>query len=835
MLVAARYRRLWRILVWVLLSAAAVPLLLAGLAVWQKDRLIGWVVARCNERLQTPVRVDRIDLTLWQTFPLIAVQMDSVIVQESLPGHARRLAALGHVRLGFSPLDLLRGRYQVAYLAIAGGYVQMRHLPDGTHNYDILKPDTTPAAQPGASTAFALRRIRLDSLRYRFADEGPARTLVALRLPHADASLQTEGSQTTVSLKTRGAELARLLAGGTSLAEALPVGLDNTLEVEAGQQLTFKPATVRLGTADFALQGQVGLGSQTGTYRFSISNEGSSLAALTVLMPAKARRALAAYKTEGQIYFNATVQARQGGSTFPRIEASFGARKARFQYADYRLAMTGVNLRGDFALPEGNTLATARLRLHQAEGQVGGHPFSARLALVNLEKPQASGQAKARLPLAFFAPQLQQAGVEAPAGNMDLDITFASDPRGRAKAEGSVGLQGIGFVVGRRQLRFAGWQGKLALEGEVLTAEALHGTIGRSDLALEGRLENLLGYLSGTRPALGLEVALQSRLLDLDELLAAQPTGTEPGPATASGAAQDYRFAIAPGLRLSASCQVGQLRFRRFSPRAIRGQISVQNQRLSLEDVRFYETGGLFQLSATLDATPELMQVQSRFAVEGARMDSLFYCMEDFGQQTLRHNQIQGKLSAQGTVAFGMTHRLDVAPASVLAAAEIRLAEGALLYFEPAQALGRFIDKEELKYLRFSELKNTLTIQNQVVTIPEMDIRSNILRCYVHGTHTFGQAMDYHLRVPTQYLRRSSLEASAASRGGNLFLAMRGTPGQIKVSYDLPALKDKLRDDVREEKQNFLNIFKRKPKTEPETPPPPPEEKPADQQFLDLD
>ncbi len=833
---AARYRRLWRALALLLLLAAAIPLLLAGLAVWQKDHIIAWVVARCNERLQTPVRVDRIDLTIWQTFPMVAVQMDSVIVQESLPGHARRLAALGHVRLGFSPLDLLRGRYRVAYLAISGGYVQMRHLPDGTPNYDILKPDSTHTREAGQPTAFALRRIRLDSLRYRFADEGSARTLVALRLPHADASLQTEGLYTTTSLQTKGAELTRLVAVGNRLADALPIGINSTMVVAAGQQITFRPGKVRLGTADFALQGQVGLGQQAGTYNFKIQNEGSTLAALTVLLPAKARQALEGYKTQGQVFFKAGVEARQAGSTFPRIEASFGARQARFQYADYHLAMTGVALRGDFTLPEGNSLAEGHLRLHQASGQVGGHAFSGRLDLVNLDKPRIAGHAKARLPLAFFAPQLQQAGIAEPSGQMDVDITFATGASGRSKAEGAVALDGLGFVAGQRKLRFAGWQGKLALEGEVLTAEALHGTIGRSDLALEGRLENLLGYLSGTRPALGLEVSLQSQYLDLDELLAAQPQATAPK-ATTNGTEQDYRFVIAPGLRLSASCQVGRLRFRRFSPRTIRGHISVQNQRLALDDVRFYETGGLFQVTASLDAAPEQMQVQSQFAIEGARMDSLFYCMEDFGQQTLRHNQIQGKLSTKGTVSFGMTHRLDVQPATVVAAAEIKLAEGALLYFEPAQALGRFMDKEELKYLRFSELKNTLTIQNQVVTIPEMDIRSNILRCYVHGTHTFGQAMDYHLRIPTQYLRRSSLEASAASRGGNLFVAMRGTPGHIKVSYDLPALKDKLRDDVREEKQNFINLFKRKPKNE--TPPQPEDpsegEKPAEDKFLDLD
>ena len=425
---------------------------------------------------------------------------------------------------------------------------------------------------------------------------------------------------------------------------------------------------------------------------------------------------------------------------------------------------------------------------------------------------------------------------------MDLDIRFATDKAGHTKTDGSVGLAGISFLGGTRHLAFDGWHGNLALEGEVLTAQALSGHIGHTDLALEGRLEHLLGYLAGTRPALALEVSVKSELMDLDELLAAR-TGATSGPisaATKPTADPDYRFAIAPGLHMAASCQVGRLRFRRFSPRAIRGQVDIDNQRMRLEGVRFYEVGGLFQLSGTMNTSGPIIGVDSRYSVDGARMDSLFYVMEDFGQTTLKSTQIQGRLTAEGTLALGLDHALNVKTPLVEAAADIKLTDGALLYFEPAQALGRFIDKEELKYLRFSELSNKLTIQNQVVTIPEMDIRSNLFRCYVQGTHTFGQDMEYHLRVPMAYIRRSSLEAGAgrAETGGNLLLVMRGKPGHIKIGYDMAALRDKVSQDFQEEKKNFLNIFKRKPKADKsETPPtqPPPEEPKTEDEFMNLD
>lgn len=833
-----RSKRAVRILLWTLAGLALLPLLLAGLVWWQKDRLIGIVVERCNERLKTPVRVDRIDLTIWSTFPRVAVQVDSVIIQESCDEHKARMAALGQVQFGFSPWDMLQGTYEVAFLRVSGGYVHMRHKADGTVNYDILRADTT--APSGKPTVFVLRQIRLDSIRYRFADEGPAATLVSVKLAHGDAALKTTGTLTTVSLRTEGGQIRRLVVGGNRLAEELPIRLDNRLEIEAGKELRFQPASIRLGSADFSVQGRVGLGASTGQYRFHLENEGSSLAALAILMPTTARRELDKYHTQGQVYFKGDIESTRRGTRFPRIETQFGTRRARFEHPGYRMSFTDVSLAGSFLLPEGESLEAAHLSLKKAQGAIAGHPFTAEIELHNLVKPQVRGFAKARLPLAFFTPQLAESGIVDPAGDMDLDLRFATTAKGLTKAEGSVDLHGLGFLAGKRKLRFEGWQGSLTLEGEVLTAQALAGRIGRSDLALEGRLENLLGYLAGTRPALGLEVGIQSRYLDLDELLAAAPgsTAADQAAAAKTGEAQNYRFAIAPGLRLSAHCQVGQLRFRRFSPRSIRGQVEVAGQRLSLEGVRFYEVGGLFQVSGSLDAGPELMRLESRYAVEGARMDSLFYVMEDFNQTTLKHNQIQGRLTAKGTLSMGLSHTLDVSKPTVEAAAEISLTDGALLYFEPAQALGAFIDKEELKYLRFSALENKITIQNEVLTIPEMDIRSNVFRCYVRGTQTFRQDMDYHLRVPMKYIRKSSLEAQGSELGGNLMLVMRGRPGHLKVGYDVAAVKDKIKNDFREEKQNFLNLFKRKPQTGKPADKPaeePKADEPAGNTFMELD
>jgi len=832
-----------RIFWWVLLLLFILPLFAIGLVWFKKDTLIAMALAAANEQLATPVRVDKIELKWWSTFPQVAVQLDSVIVQESCGGHKRRLASIGQVRLGFSIVDVWQGRYRIQYVSLKGGRIRLRHLANGTVNYAILKP--TPADSSSQKKAFQLKAVQATDLQVIYQDESTDGVQLSVQLPQASAQLLSVGELTRCHIKAQNALLHSFTIGHQAYAHALPININQTVEIENQKHVRFLPGTLSLGKAAFTSYGEIGLGASQGSYRFQLQNKGSSLATLAILLPEAARKAMAQYKTHGQVYFSATITGFAAKAS-PAIVARFGARQASFSHKAYKQAVfKNVSFSGTFSMPAGKGLAGANMLLQNVQGNVAGNPFSARLQLTNLASPSITGFAKGRLPLALFAAELQKSGIGAPTGWLQADVQIHTRTSGQPMAEGQVNLQDIGLEVGPRRLRFTGWAGNLSLRGGTLIAHGLRGQVGRSDIELSGKLEHMLSYLGGNRPQLGLEINLKSQFLDLDELLLAsqQPEKTVAA-ATQAGANQNYLLAVAPGLHLYAEVDIKQLRFRRFTPRAITGQLQVAQQQVDIDNFRFREAGGQFLVSGTLNAQPALMPTTCTYSLERVQVDSLFYVLEDFNQTTLRHTQLQGRLTTDGNASFLLNRGLEIQPASVVAAAKVKIVDGVLLYFEPAQALGRFIDKEELKQLRFSAIENTITIEGQTVTIPEMDIRSNLLRCYVSGTHTFAQDLDYHLRIPTHFFRKNSLTSVSQDAGGNLLLTLRGRVPNVKVGYDFAALKSKLTNTLQEEKENFKNLFKRNPprlKQEQEQMPgptpasKPEEQKPAEPAFLDLD
>jgi hypothetical protein len=229
-----------------------------------------------------------------------------------------------------------------------------------------------------------------------------------------------------------------------------------------------------------------------------------------------------------------------------------------------------------------------------------------------------------------------------------------------------------------------------------------------------------------------------------------------------------------------------------------------------LDTFRFNEAGGRVEVSAFVDTRPSKMFAQSQFLFTNMQVNKVLFVLENFGQKTLRHDQVEGRLNAQGAVSMHLNQTLGIKLPTVEAAVHYGLTDGVLRDFKPAQALSRYVNKEELATLHFAAKDNYFMVKNETVTIPEMDIQSNIIRAYVQGTHSFTQDMDYHFRIPIKYIRTSSMDADRSEKAGNILLTLRGKPDSLKVGYDMAALKDRIRNSRETDEYGVINYYNKK-------------------------
>ena len=126
---------------------------------------------------------------------------------------------------------------------------------------------------------------------------------------------------------------------------------------------------------------------------------------------------------------------------------------------------------------------------------------------------------------------------------------------------------------------------------------------------------------------------------------------------------------------------------------------------------------------------------------------NMFNAYNNFGQEFIIAGNLKGKLNANIDMKCDLSAGFDIIIPTVIANAGISIKNGELLNHEPLYKLSKYIKLEELEHIYFSELNNEIYINEQCVTIPQMQINSSAMDIEVSGKHYFDNHFEYLISV----------------------------------------------------------------------------------------
>lgn len=808
----------------ILLFAAAVAVVYT-----HQDEVIQLVVRELNKNLLTKVEVNKIELSLFEKFPRVALRFGQLTVQSSLPEQTQPLAKAEKLYLTFDFWDVVGGTYKISEVFLENADVQIYVDKQGNENFRVYR--SSGPGGSGSKVDVNLRNIHLKQVNVVYTDVGNDQTY-ALFARQSDASLRMQADDLFITLQ--GALQSKKIQLGNykyftnkdlAITSELVYNLDK-------RKLTIEPSTLRVNRSEFTVQGTYEERSQ-GKVDLQMRGKNADVQTLLSLLPEQYTRQLSAYRSRGNVYFNGGVKGATAKGAIPAISVQFGCENASFYQADIDKHVENAYLKGSYTNGASHNRATSEIRLTNVKGVLEGKPFRGNLVVKNLDNPYLTFDVKGELDAASLLAFYPVKEISSAAGTLAVNVDFEgklSDLRTGAvnrfvRTSGSVQLDSLSMQLAARPLAFRELTGDFTFNQSDLLVNNFSGKAGHSDFRLDGSFTNVMAYLFFKDQPLQIKADFRSQLLDFDELLAANPTKEKPSVQLVASQPQEeqYQFAISPRLSVDVTCQVSQVRFRRFRANGIRGDLQVASQVASSRSIQIQTAGGNIQLNGTVDARqPDRIGVTCEADFHQLAIDSVFYMFENFSQSFIQDRHLRGSVTAAVQASMQFNRQLDMDLPSLTANVQTSIANGGLLNFEPMQQLSRFIQAEELANLRFSEMQNNFRIERQTVFMPKMEIRSNVAAISVQGSHTFDQVMDYRLQLPVRYLTSRRARATALSSegdGSNLFLRVTGTSDTYKIAYDKVAVKEKIREDWREEKQEIKTLFKpdkaRKPADKP--------------------
>ncbi len=830
-----------------LILVAVAGIVFGGVYAYQ-DKIIGLFVTEANKHIRTKVEVEKISLSLFDKFPHVAVALDKVNVLESLPESNASLGRAEKLYFTFSLLDLVQGNYNLRQVYVENGELHVRVLESGEVNYEVFARDTTTATTADSSEkgdfAFNLDKVTISKVAFSYTDKRLNHTYEAFA-HQMEASLAL--SSGIIEMQTAGnAKVNRIMLGSREYFKEKNINVQTLLAINReNRTIAIQPSVVRIEEAAYQIGGTIGYGGPT-LLDLKLEGKNTNVQSLLSLLPQDVTRTYSQYRSEGDVYFDGTVQGEMSEKKTPEISFNFGCRNASFYHPDIKQKVEKVSFSGTFTNGAKHNAATSVLELKGLTGRLNGRAFSGNLSYQNFDNPTIAFDVKGMLDVGFLLTLARLSEIKGGSGLADVSLAykgnlnaFKKNPAsGAINTSGDVTLHQVSLSLKELPLPLTNLSGNFMFKRSDVAVSDFKGKLGKSDFVLNGMFRNIIAWLLVDKQRLLVEANLNSNLLDLNQLLsekfntpeearqgAGAVTTVAAGP---KGGGAAYKFVVSPHVAFDLSANIRNVTFRRFKGDNIKGRIELRNKVISSPNISFNSIGGSFSVRGALDARQrDHLKVTTETRLTNMQVDSLFYVFENFGQQFIQEHHLRGRLTAKIASELYFDSHLNSKTDLMQAEIAATVRDGQLINFAPMQKMSVFVKRAELANMRFSELHNNFWIQKRTIYIPEMDISSNLSTVpvvSVSGTHTFDQDMDYKIKLPLLQKKKPDRDAvygvvaeDPDAGRSMLFLRLKGKENNFKIGYDEARVREKIKTDIKQEGQQLRDLFRgKKPKQKEE-------------------
>lgn len=422
---------IWRISKWIMgifLGVVALILIILTLLVWymQPERLTPLVEKVANENLYANVKIARVELTFWSTFPRLEVDVQGVhVVSNTLkdiktPLHsgADSLLRMQRLHAAINLWPLVKGKIALRDVIIDRPWVNLVQATDTKSNWDIVPPSTDE--EPFEVPDFSIGTFKITGgmpISYRslvdstqFSVNLNTTTLTGQNAP--DYSLEINGFTS--------AQLANVKI------EHLHIGVGGKIHWNHKQpnKIELEDFSLGVGDVNTVTSMTLDMKEQLTVENMSFSLPLTPVKNIIALIPPGMRGDLAGMSSEGSLAFdmNLTKPYQPGINPVPTMDVALRIPGGRLDYGKVKLHDLQLDLTGHLDGENFNN-STLRINRFHAEGGAMNATISADVSNVWLD-PIINGSFHGHLNISQLPEQLLKKIPAKITGQLTADCDF---------------------------------------------------------------------------------------------------------------------------------------------------------------------------------------------------------------------------------------------------------------------------------------------------------------------------------------------------------------------------------------------------------------------------
>jgi len=623
-------------------------------------------------------------------------------------------------------------------------------LEDGRTNWDIMarKPETP--ADDARALALELRSLVLSdgSVRYENRQSG-----LLAHLAGIDHSLSGDFTDDRFSIDARvQADTTNLEFAGMPYMSGVALELNTTLDADrATNSITLADAGLRLNQLVLMFNGSIAGADDEVVLDLTFQTPGTSFGDILSLIPAMYANDFAALQASGRMRVEGFVRGIYGPDAFPALALNATVEDGRFRYPDLPLPAREIGASLAVTNPGGHADSTviALERLHMV---IGSDPIDASLTVrTPVSDPRIDLRAKGTLDLDDLAGTVKMPAVEQLGGVVKADVAVQAEYSAldagayeQVAASGTVAATDLAIRTAEMPHAIRIEEARLQLSPQHAELTAFRGTLGSSDVAASGRLDNVLGFALRGQELRG-RASVHSRRFDLNEWRTEKE--------------QREVVPVPAGIDFTLDATADRLVFGPVEYTNARGAVHVRDQRVTLDGFRMNMLGG----SAVATGWYETVQPQPNFDVqlqlEQIDISSAFASLNTVRVLAPIAEYAQGRVNADVRLNGAMGADMMPLYEALTGLGSFETSQLVINEFPAFAMLGEKLQLNTLRQPALNAIASSFEIRNGRLHVQPFDVAIGGIKLHVQGSNGIDRSLDYDLQLE---LPRALLGSNAA-------------------------------------------------------------------------
>ena len=760
------------------------------------------VITKIQEKMTSDLRLDDVTFSLYEKFPSASVKISSLLAFEKKGFNNDTLFYAKSTYIELSIIDIILSSIDIKKVVVDNGKINIKYDTENKPNFSIFKTNEK------SKNKLILNNLILIDTHVSFSKKG---VTINWEIQEGILDLKEESLNINAKLFSE-----KLIVNNKNYINKKQIIMQASLELKKDSILIQKGSTLHIENVKTELSGEIINGKIIDLY-FSCKDQ--ELNNIIKNTPEHLKSIYNSFKANGILNCNGNVKGLVSKESNPYLEMNCNIKKGNFHLKSQPFILKNVSLNSKINNGEQRDFQNTKIEISDFSAKTENGFIKGDFSIQNLNKYYLIAKLNSSWDLAkinyyfndtpFFNLQGKLNANTKYSGYLSFDSKFTNyflESSHTSKTnfkEVSFIYEGVPFTFNFNTLECIFKSNRIEIKNSDMT-------IADSDLNFTGDITDLIGYILKKKDNIDITGKLKSTYMKFDELISLKDTTKEKG------------VEVFPNwINADLNTNITNFSYNDFIASDITGQLTYKNRTFKGKYIKLKCLNGNIAGNFKLFESYNKLKLFSQLKIKQLNIRNAFLAFNNFNQDFITAEHIKGIGTAEIQMQSSWKPGFIFQEEDLKLTSHLIIEKGELIQFKPLESLSDYVSLEDLKTVRFSTLENTIEIDNKVVTIPTMEIKSSALSAFISGSHNFEQEINYRIKLllselmSTKFRRKNTqikkTEFGEVNENGKIFntiyFKMTGNSENPNILFDGIRFREDIKKGITKEKNKIKNII----------------------------